>query len=113
MGFVDGDDARALADLPAAVRRRRALASLGRYFGAPASRPRLYLDQVWAHEPWTGGCPVGVMAPGVMTEYGPALREPVGAIHWAGTETATEWTGYMDGAIQSGERAAREVLAAL
>ena len=45
--------------------------------------------------------------------YGRALREPVGPIHWAGTETATKWSGYLDGAISAGERAAREALAAL
>jgi monoamine oxidase len=36
----------------------------------------------------------------------------VGRLHWAGTETAAVWNGYMDGAVQSGERAAAEVLAA-
>ena len=41
-----------------------------------------------------------------------ALREPIGRIHWAGTETATRWMGYFDGAIQAGRRAAGEVLAA-
>jgi monoamine oxidase len=49
----------------------------------------------------------------VLTTYGAALREPVGRIHWAGTETSTYWNGYMDGAVRAGERAAREVLAAL
>lgn len=34
-------------------------------------------------------------------------------IHWAGTETATQWCGYMSGAVQSGQRAAVEVLAEL
>jgi monoamine oxidase len=38
------------------------------------------------------------------------LREPVGLLHWAGTETATRWSGYIDGAISSGERAAAEAL---
>ncbi len=113
MGFIDGDDARALSDRSFAVRRRAALASYERYFGARAARPRAYLDHVWDREVYTGGCPVGVMPPGVMTEYGPALRGPVGRIHWAGTETATRWNGYMDGAVRSGERAASEVLAAL
>lgn len=37
------------------------------------------------------------------------LREPVGRLYFAGTETATEWSGYMEGAVQAGERAAREV----
>ena len=46
------------------------------------------------------------------TQFGPALREPVGRIHWAGTETATVWSGYMDGALAAGDRAAAEVLAA-
>jgi monoamine oxidase len=52
------------------------------------------------------------MPPGVLTQYGPALRPPVGRIHWAGTETAEMWTGYMDGAVRSGERVADEVQAA-
>jgi monoamine oxidase len=73
----------------------------------------MYFDQVWAREVYTGGCPVGVMPPGVLTEYGGALRAPVGRIHWAGTETATVWNGYMDGAVQSGKRAAAEVVAEL
>ena len=53
------------------------------------------------------------MPPGTWTSYGPALREPVGPLHWAGTETATVWSGYMDGAVRSGEAAAQAVLTAL
>jgi monoamine oxidase len=53
---------------------------------------------------------VAVAPPGLLTTYGSALREPVGRIHWAGTETATYWNGYMDGAVSAGLRAAREVL---
>ena len=53
---------------------------------------------------------VGIYPPGLMTTYGHAIREPVGRIHWAGTETSTYWNGYMDGAVRSGERAAAEVL---
>ncbi|MEQ2245003.1 hypothetical protein ILYODFUR_023014, partial [Ilyodon furcidens] len=41
------------------------------------------------------------------------LREPVGRLYFAGTETASEWSGYMEGAVQAGERAAREVLASM
>ncbi|XP_036833220.1 probable flavin-containing monoamine oxidase A isoform X2 [Oncorhynchus mykiss] len=67
----------------------------------------------WALEEYSGGCPVNVMAPGLLTYYHPSLRTPCGRIHWAGTETATQWCGYMDGAIQSGQRAALEVLARL
>jgi len=49
------------------------------------------------------------MPPGTMTRFGHALREPCGRIHWAGTETATEWAGYIEGGLRSGIRAAREV----
>ncbi len=52
-----------------------------------------------------------MFTPGTWTQLGPALRAPVGRVHWAGTETATVWCGYMDGAVQSGERAAAEILA--
>jgi monoamine oxidase len=51
--------------------------------------------------------------PGMILDHGSALTEPVGRIHWAGAETASEWNGYMDGAVESGERVAREVLADL
>jgi monoamine oxidase len=53
------------------------------------------------------------MPPGVITQFGRALRAPVGRIHWAGSETATVSHGSIDGAIRSGERAAAEVLAAV
>jgi monoamine oxidase len=113
LGFIDGDPARQLSDSSASARAKAALESYVRYFGSQAGAPKKYFDQVWDKEIYTGGCPVGVMPPDVMTEYGRALRAPVDRIHWAGTETATVWTGYMDGAVQSGQRAASEALAGL
>ena len=50
------------------------------------------------------------MAPGAWVGYGAALRQPLGPLHWAGTECATVWNGYMDGAVRSGEESARAVL---
>lgn len=113
LGFIDGDDARALSDQSDSARATAALKSYATYFGQQAANPRMYFDQVWDKEIYTGGCPVGLMPPGVMIEYGQALRAPVERIHWAGTETATVWTGYMDGAVQAGKRAASEALARL
>ena len=90
------------------------LGSFERYFGSRARTDALgYLDKVWAADPWSRGCYTGYMPPGVLLGWGTELRRPVGRIHWAGTETATAWAGYMDGAIESGQRAAAEVLAAL
>ncbi|HRI50352.1 MAG TPA: FAD-dependent oxidoreductase, partial [Pseudomonadota bacterium] len=61
-------------------------------------------------ERWSRGCYFGLMPPGTLSRYGAALRTPCGRIHFAGTETAGRWLGYMDGAVESGRRAAREVL---
>jgi monoamine oxidase len=113
LGFVGGDEARRFAGLAAPERRRAALESFGRAFGARALSPIDYAEMDWSSEQYTRGCPLAVPPPGVLTTYGSALREPVGRIHWAGAETATYWNGYMDGAVRSGERAAREVLALL
>jgi len=113
LGFIGGDEARAFVRLSAADRRAAALSSFARAFGPLARDPIDFLEADWAGDPWSRGCPVGIAPPGLLTTYGQALREPVGRIHWAGTETSTYWNGYMDGAVRAGERAAREVLEAL
>jgi monoamine oxidase len=71
-----------------------------------------YVEQDWVAEEWTRGGMIGHFPPGVLTGFGPALRAPVGRIHWACTETATAHHAMIEGAIRSGERAADEVLAA-
>jgi monoamine oxidase len=110
--FLEGAQARRFARVDADARKRAVLASLAGYFGPRAGKPIDYIEQDWNAEEWTRGCYGAHLAPGVWTQFGPALREPVGRIHWAGTETAAVWSGYMDGALTSGERAAAEVLAA-
>jgi monoamine oxidase len=112
MGFIEAGPARRCADLSADERRRQALACFARYFGPEAESPTHYVDKVWADDEWARGCYVANPSPGAWTDFGHHLRRPIGRIHWAGTETATVWNGYIDGAIQAGERAADEVLAA-
>jgi monoamine oxidase len=96
-----------------ADRRSSVLSEFATFFGPQALRANDYFDMLWTEERWTRGCPVGIPATGALLAYGHALREPAGRVKWAGTETATYWNGYMDGAIRSGERAAREALAEL
>jgi monoamine oxidase len=110
VGFIEGDRARQLGRLEPDDRRRIVLQSLGRSFGPRAASPRDYVELDWSEEEWTRGCYGAHFPPGVWTRYGSALRQPVDLIHWAGTETASVWNGYMDGAVRSGERAAAEVL---
>jgi monoamine oxidase len=109
LGFVGGPEAREMATMAPAERRAAVLACFEKLFGPDAGRPVDYAEQEWAAEEWSGGGPTSNFGPGGWSECGPALREPVGRIHWAGTETATVWSGYMEGALQAGERAAAEV----
>lgn len=109
MGFVEGEEGRRLGRLAPEVRRKEVLACFASFVGRQALEPTSFHERSWADEEFSRGCYAGLFGPGTWTSYGEAVRTPIGPIHWAGTESATVWTGYMDGAVQSGERAAFEV----
>ena len=113
LGFIEGRDSRIWGKKSAGERRAAVLRNFATYLGDQALNPRRYLEMAWQDETWSGGCYAGNLTPGALLDFGPAIRAPVGRIHWAGTETATLWAGYMDGAVRSGERAAAEALARL
>ncbi|MET0757249.1 MAG: flavin monoamine oxidase family protein [Mycobacterium sp.] len=106
LGFTD---ARTFDPLSAADRRDRALAGFATLFGDAALQPIDYIDHCWGTEKFAPGGPTAAVPPGSWTTYGPWLRKPVDGIVWAGTETADVWTGFLDGAVRSGKRAAAEV----
>ncbi len=108
--FITGDEARQTQQLPELVRRQLVLNELAEMFGPEAASPTQYIEMDWSNEEFTRGCYGGFLGPGALVPYGPALREPVGRIHWAGTESAETWMGYMEGAVRSGLRAAGEIL---
>lgn len=110
LGFVDP---RSFDSLPADQRRDEALRCFASLFGDDALKPLDYVDHCWGAERFAAGGPTAAVPPGSWTRCGPWLRRPVGPIHWAGTETADEWTGFLDGAVRSGQRAAAEVAARL
>lgn len=110
MGFLEADEARRLARVDPRTRRREVLDCLARHFGPLAAEPVDYVDRVWDDEEWTLGCYGANLPPGGWTRFGHAIREPVGPIHWASAETGTRWVNYMDGAVESGQRAAQEIL---
>ncbi|HVW82249.1 MAG TPA: FAD-dependent oxidoreductase [Mycobacteriales bacterium] len=114
LGFVGGDEARRYSGRPEAL-KHAVLSNFSTFFngGKPIPKPTSVAVMDWTREQWTRGCPVAIAAPGTISEYGPHLAKPIGRIHWAGTETATYWHGYMDGAVRSGQRAADEVKAKL
>jgi monoamine oxidase len=110
LGFTD---ARTFDPLPAEQRREQALEGFATLFGDAARHPIDYVDHCWGTEEFAPGGPTAAVPPGSWTTYGPWLRKPVDGIFWAGTETADEWTGFLDGAVRSGKRAADEVHRAL
>jgi monoamine oxidase len=110
LGFLEGRRARELGRLPAGERRSAVIDCFARLFGPRAAKPDEYVERLWAEEEWTRGCYGCHMPTGGWTNYGPALRAPIGPLHWAGAEYAQVWNGYMDGAVRSGDATAAEVL---
>jgi len=108
--IVEGPIARQIGALDETERRRTILAELVGRFGDKAASPVDYIEQCWTTERYSGGGMLSHAPPGVLTEFGPALREPCGRIHWAGTESSAVMCGWVDGAVRSGERAAFEVM---
>jgi monoamine oxidase len=112
VGFIDGRRALQWSGRPMEDRKKMIVDVVTKYFGDEGAKPIDYVDQDWPADPWSRGCYGPSMGPGVLTTLGPALRASFGRVHWAGTETSPIWTGYIEGAIRSGERAAAEILAA-
>ena len=113
LGFISGAPHRAWLDLDEAGRRSAVLDQLVRYLGEEAASPIDYREQLWPRERFSGGAPTNEYGLSGLSRLGPHLRAPTGLVHYAGTETAERWAGYLDGAIDAGERAAKEVVHAL
>jgi monoamine oxidase len=113
VGFVVGEAARSWSTRSPDERRRALVDQLVRWLGTAAGEPSHLETHDWSTEPWVGGCPVASPPPGVLAARAWSLREPLGRVHWAGTETSTTNPGYLDGAVSSAERAATEVLRSL
>lgn len=73
----------------------------------PAPQPIGAATVSWALEPYSGGSWTAY-APGQVTAYWRALREPSGRLHMAGEHTDA-YSGYMEGAIRSGRRVAQQI----
>ncbi|XP_072770637.1 amine oxidase [flavin-containing] [Nerophis lumbriciformis] len=111
MGFILARKCRKLCGLTKEERFKRICEIYAKVLGTDEALHAVhYEEKNWCEEEYSGGCYTAYFPPGILTQFGRVLREPVGRLHFAGTETATEWSGYMEGAVQAGERAAREVL---
>jgi monoamine oxidase len=90
-------------------RRRRVIRHLVHLYGKAASTTIDYTDFSWGNDTFAAGGPNPAVGPRAWTTFGPFLREPVGRVHWAGTETAEATSGTMNGAIASGQQSASDV----
>ncbi|KAL1868842.1 hypothetical protein Plec18167_008147 [Paecilomyces lecythidis] len=112
--FLCGDPGRVWAALSARDREVKLLQQIKGLFGYSKVEDDFVQMHTyeWVNDEFAGwGCPCTSLTPGVLDAVGgDALREPFGDVHFAGTETAGEWKGYMEGAVRSGERAASEVV---
>ncbi|MFB9430061.1 flavin monoamine oxidase family protein [Streptoalloteichus tenebrarius] len=94
-------------------RRSRVIRQLVDLYGPRANSPIDYVDHCWGTEPFAPGGPNPAVPPYASVSHASALTEPHGRVHWAGTETAGEWAGTMNGAVLTGQRAAERVAALL
>ncbi|GAM28660.1 hypothetical protein SAMD00019534_118360 [Acytostelium subglobosum LB1] len=110
VGFIAGGPAKEWGRKTPEERKQAVLECYARWWGPRALKPKYFLEKYWKNDEYARGCYVSYAGPGVLESCAGALRNPVGRIHWAGTETASIWIGYMEGALESGERAASEVV---
>lgn len=110
--FVTGPVAREVGQLTVADRRELVLRELVRFFGPRAGKPYDVIEKNWMAAEFTRGCYHGYAPPGLYTEYGHALKDPIGRVHWAGAESMPVEYGSMSGAIHSGRRVTAEIVAA-
>lgn len=124
--FITGAPGADWSQLPQHERRSQILSQVYRLFAATQSkederdkvREQVYnpveiFEQEWTKEEFSKGAPCPVTGPGLLSSVGKALKETVGNLHFVGTETSDVWAGYMEGAVRSGIRGAKEVIDAL
>jgi monoamine oxidase len=110
MAFLEADELRKYLDSKYEDIAKVVEADFVNYFGEKSKDASQWVVFIWDHEKYSLGGPTAIAGPGIYTRYGPALKEPVGNIHFAGTEASDYWVGYMDGAVRAGYRAAAEVI---
>nr|XP_022920622.1 amine oxidase [flavin-containing] A [Onthophagus taurus] len=85
------------------------LQQLSEYFGEEALDPLDYIERSWPESSQESAMCCNPSKLGIMKDFH-EIRRPIGRLFFAGSETATYWYGHISGAIQTGLRAAMEVL---
>jgi monoamine oxidase len=111
LALIENENARRLGAMSRHDRKAEILDGLAKAFGPEARNPIGYVEHDWSRQPWIRGGAASFFGPGLLTDYQYLFDKRIGRIHFAGTETATQYWGTMEGAFASGDRAAQEVLA--
>ncbi len=111
--FLAGENAERAGRLTDADRRAQVLEGMAKYVGPRALEPVDYIETDWSGQRWTRGAYGTSFGPGGLTRFGEDIRRPVGPIHWACTDIAGVGHIHMEGAMRSGQRAARACLEAV
>ncbi|CAF3521272.1 unnamed protein product [Rotaria socialis] len=115
MGFIVADSSREWAKKTRDERRQAVCEQYARAFQCNdmLTGCRDYIEQDWSAEKFSGGCYTDIMPKELLSSLREQLHTPCGdngQLMFAGTELATRFAGYMDGAVQSGEKAAYDVI---
>ncbi|HAH36159.1 MAG TPA: amine oxidase [Algoriphagus sp.] len=110
MGFVIGNKARKFFQMDEDSRKQAVKKQLIQYFGEEANQEINYVDHTMNEETWSEGCYAGIREVNSWTKYQNSYSQSEGRLHFAGTEAATRWHGYIEGAVRAGETAAEKIL---
>ncbi|WP_309647128.1 NAD(P)/FAD-dependent oxidoreductase [Nocardioides sp.] len=110
VGFISDEKADHLFELSTDERRAAVLGSIAEYLGEQALAPVVYYESDWASEEWTRGAYAASFDLGGLSRWGKDQTAPVGRIHWASSDTASEGYQHVDGALRRGRAAAEEIL---
>ncbi|MCS7298323.1 MAG: NAD(P)/FAD-dependent oxidoreductase [Bacteroidia bacterium] len=106
-GFGTGKLARHLLSRPADERKEYYQKELEAIF---EKAPRQLYQKTWSEEPLIGGCYAGYFGPGGWQYVGETLRQHLPPLYWTGTERASIWMGYIEGAFRAAENVCETLL---
>lgn len=108
-GFVTGREARRFSSLPLPAQRAEVIEQAARLFPQLPPPTSVHVTD-WVSADYSRGCYAALFGPGDWVRLGPHLTCAHQRVHWAGTETSTEYFGLLEGAIRSGHRVAKDIL---
>ncbi|KAM9976021.1 hypothetical protein ACTFIR_009862 [Dictyostelium discoideum] len=113
IGFFEGSYTDEWSLKSESERKEEAIKIIYKSFNSDqrALTPKHYIDKDWTKNQWSKGgygCIIGSNKN--YHKNNESLRKQIGNIHFAGTETSTEWSGYMEGALESAERVSNEII---